>query len=648
MIIDQSRAGGVRQTFASAFSGLRFGSMESLASAQEPRIGTARSEWRYGASLTLDGAQLKLWAPNAGRVELVLLDPPRGGAGQPENPSSLEQRIRRRIEMTADGRGSFHAEQPDLKPGELYMYRLYDREGRVGPLLPDPRSRFQPEDVHGPSALVDLDRFQWTDQNWTSPQDKRQLRPTRVHIGTFTDKGTFEAAIKKLDYIKQTGYNAIEIMPVKEFPGRWNWGYDMVGFFATENSYGKPEQFQRLVDEAHKRGLAVVLDVVYNHVGPEGNYFEHFDKNFMGSPGQWGKQFNWQNPQALNFVLDNVESWVRDFHIDGFRFDMSSRMPDTALRAINEHLTRMQVSRGQPLVYTSAEDDRTSNHVTLPAPNGLGFWAKWNFDYHHRTKSVTTGIPHMNASTHPRDLSWLLEEGFPGPNNPMNSLHDSVNFYESHDEIGNHHAQRTNVITTRQRFIVGSLLKYLVPGVPLNFMGEEYGERNPFYFFVNYSDPDCIRGVRDGRRTAPQPDPMRADNFQESKLSWRRDEGLYRLNQAMLQLRTTLPALWQGDQREMQVDRSYLDSGVLVIRRRGRENPGDMVQTVINFSNHDYRNNYTMRFPSGEWQEVLNTDDRAFGGSGLTNAGRRVQGEQGINLPAWGISVFHKKAPHTA
>ena len=642
---------------------------------------TGPEHWPDGAHLVGNKARFKVWAPHSHRVKLLIIPPP-GQDGKP----SLEDRIRSAqvtpMQPSPDGK-FFSLEKPDLQPGSLYMFRLYNRDGSISKPLPDLFSRFQPEDVHGPSELVASKPYVWQATQWKTPTDRRTFSVYHMHVGTFTPEGTLASAVDKLDYIKDLGKKFVKIMPIQEFPGKWNWGYDMVQYFATENAYGRPEDFKQFVDEAHKRGLGVIQDVVFNHIGPEGNYFKAYDPDYIDPiPSQWGDRFNWENPQAMKYVLSNVEMWLKEFKVDGFRFDMASRIPDHAMRQITQHIRSIK-----PDAVLIAEDERHSDHVTTPLESvypdgkkhGLGFDFKWNFDFHHRVKGLTTGKSHMDAPTDPWSLSWILEDGFPGGWKKMGQLGSAVNSYEGHDEAGNHDGFRTNMKLADNRFIVGSMLKYLVPGLPWSFMGEEMASPSKFYFFVNYSDPACIKGVREGRKYAPQPDCMRPENFTDSKLQWEHaNPRLIELNKAILKLRETMPALWQGGRDEMQVDRSYLDSGVLVIRRVGKENPEDKAIIVLNLSDYHYNHNYQLRFadiaesrqyksingaPSAEitlkkhfpgqkaedwagpWEEVLNTEDIRYGGSGWTNGGQQFTGGDDISLPAWSLSIFRQAAP---
>lgn len=605
------------------------------------------------------------------------MEPAASSGGKP-----LEERIKEVVPMTSGPDGtSYTCEKPGLPAGSLYMYRLYNKDGSISKPLPDLFSRFQPEDVHGPSELIATDNYQWHDQAWKTPTEKRKFNVYHMHVGTFTPEGTFESSIAKLDYLQWMGVKLLKIMPIQEFAGKWNWGYDMVQYYAPENAYGRPEQFKKLVDEAHKRGIAVIQDVVFNHIGPEGNYFRSYDPNYIDPiRSDWGDRFNWENPQALKYVLKNVETWIQEFHVDGFRFDQSARIPDHVIRAIIGHIRKIK-----PDAILVPEDERHSDHVTDPLDKkyadgkeyGLGYDFKWNFDFHHRLKGLTTGHSHMNAPTDAWNLSWILEDGFPG-GRKMGRLGTSVNSYEGHDEAGNHDGLRTNAKIPNNRFVVGSALKFLIPGLPWNFMGEEMASLSKFYFFVNFSDDACIRGVRDGRKNAPQPDCMRPENFTESKINWTYgDKKIMELNKALIHLRDTVPALWQGDREEMQIDRSYLGSNILVIRRAGKENPEDKAVIVINLSDYNYNKDYGIRFSEigeskqqmsingapnqeitlrrnwegqrqedweGPWEEALNTEDIRYGGNGWTNAGKTFSGNDKITLPGWSISVFRKKA----
>lgn len=598
--------------------------------------GTSRSDTHpYGVSVAGNQINYKLWAPRAKSVELVLINPRQNLKSQ-----KIENRVNQRITMTPDSSEKTFTAKTYLKNASLskpylYMFQLTYDDGTKSPLLPDPMSRYQPEDVHGPSQVIDAKkRFNWAP--FSLIEDRRRLNIYELHIGTLTKKGTFQSAIKKLDAIKNAGFNSVEVMPVKEFSGKRNWGYDMVGFFATENAYGKTEDFKQFVNECHKRGLSVILDVVYNHIGPEGNYFKAFDAGFLDMQGgAWGDQFNWQNPRVREFVKENLSMWLKEYKVDGFRFDATWAIPDDMLTGMTAHVASVK-----PNAVTIAEDGRETNFLTLPRPNGgAGFWSKWNFNYHHFTKSMALGSPHHHEMGTPDTLTSLIEHGFKPEHTQMNDLFDGVNFFESHDEIGNYDGQRTNLKTTPDKFRLFSALKFLLPGIPMTFMGEEYAEENPFYFFTDHSDSQLNEAVRKGRASSAQPDCTKVNNFMDSKLSWQKDNQVLAMNQRLNTLRKIVPALWQGGRSEMKIRREYLQSGVLFIERWGKENPENKTVIVANLSAENYPENYQFLFPHGEWKEVFSTAEKAYGGSRLLSSGLK-HGNANITVSPWAVSVY--------
>lgn len=617
-------------------------------------------------------------------------------------PSLTDRIVGEPIPLQTDAQGNFYTERSDFRPaqvnsdgslaspGTLYMYRLTKKsEGKaesVMEILPDPRSRYQPEDVHGPSELLDT-VFSWDTQGeafHNTPKDVRNLLLYRLHVGTFTEKGTFDAAIEKLDYLKETGFTAVELMPIQEFPGQRNWGYDMVGYYAPENAYGRPEDLKRFIDECHKRGLAVILDVVYNHVGNEGNVLNRFDDSFLYPQGTpWGPSFNFhrqsphyhakhpkagQNP-ALDFVIDNTHYWIQEFHVDGFRFDQTRHIEDVPLKRITQSLYALRPSPDleKPKIVLISEDGRCSNHVTEPPHpevdiwGGLGFKLQWLFDFYHVLRSVLTGVSHMNTSTSLSALADFLKSGFRQGNGWMNNLWNGVLFPESHDEAGNHDGSRLHrlVTDTPGKSRIASVLPYLIPGVPYNFMGHEYGEKTPFYFFADYGDPLFLEGlIRDKWRNSHQPGlPTDKDTFLDARLSWHKDPALFALTKEVLALRKTVPALWQGGRTDLEhkpiydVQSHYLGSNVLAIHRKGFKEPQagvdyeDEVFMVMNFSGYDYAQSFNAQLPPGEWEEILNTEAETFSGRlGWTNAGKVFSsGGQAITLPGHSVLVFRRK-----
>ncbi len=704
-----------------------------------PRFGNASEKhlWDYGTQVIGDKVRFKLWAPAAETVELLKIDPltpqeieisnklhdlkdekkhaevdlehkaqlhrssqvsceelqefhelTRRLAEQiQENENRLRKigdRVVKAVILSKDSQGNFYLDtshpENDFKPGSLYMYRLKYADQAVSKPLPDYRSQSQPEDVHGPSQIVDPHQFVWEDQNWKTPQDIRKLVSYRLHVGTFTPEGTLKAASQQLQeevFKKGTNPDIVEVMPVTEFAGKRNWGYDLVGYYAVENAYGHPDDFRRFVNEMHKQGKAVILDMVYNHIGPEGAYFSQFAREFA-RPGitPWGNGFNYDNPQVKQFVLDNVKFWVKAFHVDGFRFDMTKEIRtakepaptrDDIIRDITAaaYQAKKEAFPNNPHLLLIAEDGRNANRTTLPHDwkwkdhdvhedqHGLGMTAQWNFDFHHAAQSVVTGYSHMGGPTDAAGLADVLERGFRWPEGNWNRLlEQAVNFTQSHDEIGNWEGARIYPKVGAQRARLSAVLKYLVPGLPMTFAGEEYGEQNPFYYFVNHSDPLLVKDIEENKKRNGNPQPLctTRENFESSKLSWKKDEGLYQMNRDIIRLRHLLPAMWEGGREQMRIDRSKLGSNVILLHRWGKEHPNSHVFIAINCSGYNYKfepekqqHGFDVPFPPGfTWKEVLNTDNTLYGGEGSTNAGRLLNDNTAISLPPWGVAIFSK------
>ncbi len=640
----------------------------------------------YGTFYANGETSYRLWAPLAKKVDLLVMKP-----ANPEDSRhvthTLEERVEKTLPMTGEnGTFTYTAGNNSHPPGTLYMYRLTYPDG--GTLLrPDPRSFYQPEDVYGPSEVVDLEAFKpETPRDWWKkneflqhfPQDSmmRRMIPYRLHVGTFTkdpangplQQGSFQSTIEKLDWIKGMGYNAVDIMPVMEFPGRRGWSYDQVQNFAVENAYGRWEDFQRLVDECHKRNLAVILDVCYNHLGPVGNYHGNFDDQFANGQSPVGSRYNWDRG-GTDLVLQNLEIWVKKAGVDGFRFDMTPDYGnDEVLKKINRKLKEMSYEEGRPLVaqffkrpvFSIAEDYRGDDPRLVKE---LGFNRVYDYDFHHLLEGMTLGdrekLHHFYM--------------FFDRRNPYSHNH-YYRYGQSHDEISNpigekqYSGQRPitkfrnmNLPHAFDRGVVNALLKYFVPGTPRNFQGEEYGENALFTFFTDKSL--CNEGDKAGWRIDGRHDPFdpfSEDAFNVSRLTWNKNPRITSLTQKAIELRKAIPSLWQGDQDEFHIYNGDLNDGVFAMKRWGVENPDDETFIVVNFSDQAYTDKVML--PQGrvgniahaekvEWEEVFNSDDRSFNGPharkdekgyGRVNRGRLSSGKIGINLAPWSIVVFRK------
>ncbi len=459
---------------------------------------------RTGAIECDDGSILWcLWAPFASLVTLVVID------GEE----------RREIAMRKEGRGYHRAAAIVVGEGQRYAFRLDD-----GPERPDPCSLWQPEGIDGPSAVVFPGRFSWTDPEWSGVR-RPELVFYEIHVGTFTPAGTFDAIIPRLSDLRELGITALEIMPVGQFPGTRNWGYDGVLSYAAQNSYGGPHGLQRLVDACHGHGIAVYLDVVYNHVGPESNYLGEFGPYFTDRyKTPWGDAVNYDCAgcdAVRDFVLDNVRMWLEEFHFDGLRLDAADMIFDLGarhiLREIKEVADAAGEHRGWPAVVT-AESDLNDPRLLYPAiRGGDGLDAQWMDDYHHAAHAFLSGERHgyYRDFGDALQLAKVLEQPFlyAGEYSPFRDRRHGaradglagdrfVIFLQNHDQVGNRASgdRWSTLMNCPAKQRLGASYLLLSPYLPLLFMGEEYGEENPFPFFCSFRGEALVRTVRDGPR----------------------------------------------------------------------------------------------------------------------------------------------------
>lgn len=482
-----------------------------------------------GASLLSDGSvRFRVWAPLAERVELLFPD-----------------RDLLPVQLVGEKYGYFSVVVEGLEAGSCYWYLLDGKTRR-----PDPASRCQPQGVHAPSALVDPRSYQWKDSSWQGiSQD--ELIIYELHVGTFTPAGTFDAAISRLDYLCGLGITAIELMPVAQFPGERNWGYDGTFIFAPQNSYGGVDGLKRLVDACHARGLAVILDVVYNHLGPEGNYLHAFGPYFTGHyRTPWGDAVNFDGPdsdQVRHYFISNALHWITEYHIDGLRLDAVHGIYDFGARHILQELTEAVHERGATLgrrVQVIAESDQNDARlVTVPQLGGYGLDAQWNDDFHHALRSCLTN-DRAGYYADFGDFSSLVKsfrEGFVlsgqystfrRRRHGSSSAHihpgRMVVFSQNHDQIGNRmRGERLGEHLTTEQLMLAAAAVILSPSIPLLFMGEEYGETAPFPYFISHGDEHLIESVRQGRREefasfaaqGTPPDPQDEATFLSGKLN---------------------------------------------------------------------------------------------------------------------------------
>jgi maltooligosyltrehalose trehalohydrolase len=511
-----------------------------------------------------DQCEFRVWAPLRQRVAIRLFDAPE-----------------RTVPLTARPGGYWAALIDDVKPGALYQVLLDDQL-----LRPDPASRCQPQGVHGPSQVIDPLAHGWNDAGWSGVPLADYIL-YELHVGTFTPEGTFDAIIPRLPVLKQLGITALELMPVAQFPGDRNWGYDSVYPFAVQTSYGGPEGLKRLVDACHQQGLAVVLDVIYNHFGPEGNYTADFGPYFThhyNTP--WGAAINYDDAYSdgvRQFVLDNTRLWVQDYHIDGLRLDAVHAIYDlSAFHILAEMKTVVEPladTRGYPC-YLMAESDLNDVRVIHPPERGgHGLDAQWSDDFHHSLHSLLTGESegYYEDFGSPDQLVKALEDSFvydgiysrhrqrrhgnPARDRPP---HQFIICTQNHDQVGNRMlGERLSTLVGFEGLKLAAGAMLLSPYLPLLFMGEEYGETAPFLYFIDHGDSALVAAVREGRKRefaafhlGDPPEAASLETFQKCQLHWaQRTEGkhgvLWRFYQTLIQLRRQIPALAQGDRTSL-------------------------------------------------------------------------------------------------
>jgi maltooligosyltrehalose trehalohydrolase len=583
-----------------------------------------------GATYRADSrCEFLVWAPSAKRVEVDLV-------GQEESHGP-KQRIA--LQPTSDG--YHHGTLTQVRPGMHYRYRLDAVKER-----PDPASRFQPFGVHGPSEIVDNSAFAWSDADWAG-LDLHDYVFYELHVGTFTSEGTFDAAIVRLPELKDLGVTAVELMPVAQFPGSRNWGYDGAFPFAVQNSYGGPPALLKFVNACHALGLAVVLDVVYNHLGPEGNYLADFGPYFTDRyRTPWGQAINFDGPfsdSVVRFFVENALYWLRDFHVDALRLDAVHGIVDRSAQPFLALLAAVVGEFAQHhgrRVYLISESDLNDTRLLLPqARGGLGLHAQWNDDFHHALHVLQT----CEQSGYYRDfgkvqqLAKAFRQGyvFTGEyskyrqrrqGNSAQFLHTGqlVVCSQNHDQVGNRmlgERSSTLISLEAQKLSAGAVL--LSPSLPLLFMGEEYAEIAPFLYFTSHGDTALGEAVRSGRRAefaafgwkGEPPDPQAEATFLASKLDHQLKERephltLWRFYQQLLRLRKTSPAL-----RELQRDSCSAvaceEKKSVLVRRWFQE---DEFLLVFNFS--DALQNLEVEIPAGDWGRVIDSADEAWLGPG--------------------------------
>ena len=452
---------------------------------------------QFGPRLTKGGAQFRLWAPSAKRVDVLL-----------EKPHAL----------TRVKDGWFSADIADARPGTRYSFRIDDEID-----VPDPASAFQPEDVFGPSELIDHAAFAWQATDWRG-RPWHEAVIVEAHVGTFTAQGTYRAMIGRMDDLVETGITALELMPLADFAGSRNWGYDGVLWYAPDSAYGRPEDLKTLIDEAHRRGLMVMLDVVYNHFGPEGNYLGRYAPEFFTeAQTPWGSAIDYRVSEVRAFAIENALHWLRDYRFDGLRLDAVNSIIEpgglSLLHDLSAAAGRLAAETGRHIhLVLENGDNRASILDAAQDPPQGKYRAQWNDDYHHAWRVLMTGESQGYYCDYQRspmsDIARSLSSGFVYQGEvsafrggkrgePSGHLAPSafINFLQNHDQIGNRAlGDRLEGIADARAIEAALTVLLIAPGIPMLFMGEEWGSTAPFPFFCDFGG-ELADAVRKGRRS---------------------------------------------------------------------------------------------------------------------------------------------------
>ena len=584
------------------------------------------------------GTHLRVWAPRRRRVEIVLESA--GG----ERLSAFE--------LEAEGNGYFSAFNRDARDGTLYRFRL---DGDDGYLYPDPASRFQPAGPHGPSRVVDPTKFKWTDAEWRGRPLRGQVI-YEMHVGTFTRGGTFASAARELRELADAGITVVELMPLADFPGRFGWGYDGVNMFAPTRLYGEPDDLRRFVDEAHRTGLAVIHDVVYNHFGPDGNYLGQFSSDYVTDrhDNDWGDALNFDDDNAApvrEFFVANAGYWIDEFHMDGLRLDATQQIFDASdehiLTGVGREVRRRAVGRETIIV---AENESQEARLARPAARGgYGLDGLWNDDFHHSAHVAVTGRNEAYRTDYagrPQELISAVKYGylFQGQRSRWQRMRRGrpsldiapevfVGYIQNHDQVANSATgERLHKLTSPGRYRALTALLLLAPSTPMLFQGQEFASSAPFLFFADH-DEDLSKQVCGGRADflaqfrsaatkesrARLPDPSAVETFERCKLDLserERNREVYDLHRDLLRLRREDEVF--SAQRPRGVDGAVLGREAFVLRFFGEE--GDDRLLVVNFGRDlhlDIAPEPLLAPPvDSVWTALWSSEDPRYGGAG--------------------------------
>ncbi len=613
-----------------------------------------------GATYLGNGAcWFEVWAPQARKIEVHLLGPEDRAAHEVSGRVAAHEVSGRVVPLAAAKRGYHAGRIEGVTPGSRYLFRLDDGKER-----PDPASHFQPDGVHGPSQVCDPS-FAWQDQHWFGLPLVRYVI-YELHVGVFTPEGTFDAVVPYLDELKDLGVTALNIMPVAQFPGARNWGYDGVFLYAVQNSYGGPAGLKRLVDACHRSGLAVILDVVYNHLGPEGNYLGDYAPYFTDRyKTPWGPALNFDgadSDEVRRFFLGNALYWQTEFHIDALRLDAVHAIRDHSAFPFLQELalvTSRQAERLNRRFFLISESNLNDAQLLRgPELGGWGHDAQWSDDFHHALHTLLTG----EQAGYYRDFgtiehlvrAWRDGFSYAGQYSPFrrrrhgNSARSQparqfVVCSQNHDQVGNRmQGERLSQRIDFESLKLAAAAAILSPYIPLLFMGEEYGEPAPFQFFASHGDAELIDNVRQGRRQefadfawqGAVPDPQDEKTFLRCKLNHQLKHAdssssgphqvLWEFYKCLLALRREVPALALLSKEHQEVV-GFEAEKVLFVRRWQEE---DEVVLIFNFA--EKSGELALPIPAGTWQVLLDSGSarwlgKRHGSDGpLISSGRQI------------------------
>jgi maltooligosyltrehalose trehalohydrolase len=595
-----------------------------------------------------DHCEFTVWAPLLDQVAVKIV--------APTEKTLLMQRLEH---------GYWRVEAAEISPGTRYFYQLNGELDR-----PDPASYSQPEGVHGASEIIDQHAFQWTDQSWLGiPQ--AELVIYELHVGTFTPAGTFDAMISRLQQLKELGINAIELMPIGQFPGNRNWGYDGVYPYAVQNSYGGSDDLKQLVDACHRQGIAVILDAVYNHFGPEGDYVKDFAPYYTDAyKSPWGLAINFDEAYSYgvrNYFIENAVYWFEHYHIDALRLDASDRIYDSGAKHFLRELAEVTAVSSQQQgrkFYLIAENDLSDVRVVSPPEvNGYGLDGQWNDAFHHCLRTVLTDdrVGYYQDYGRCEQLAKAFKQGFvySWEFSPFrNRWHGSdssqipgdrfVVFCQNHDQVGNRVlGDRLSHTLSFDALKLAAATVLLSPNIPLIFMGEEYAEDAPFLYFVSHSDPELLAAVREGRKKDFEAfhvedeyaDPVGQETFERSKLNWHlwqngKHKILREWYQHLIELRRTIPALQHLNKQNLEA-RAIEQDKLMFLRRWHEESH---IFAIFNFNQSEVCCQPAIE---GTWSKILDAAQDKWMGAGVMLPDQ-LSGKQELSIKPHSFALYQQ------